>query len=65
MTKTARRYRNKIDHGQDSEIEEELEKVHAHQSYYHILARMLILAKLGDRGTAWRGELFVPAFIEE
>ncbi len=65
VSKAARRYRNKIDHGQDSEIEDELEKVHAHQSYYHILARMLILAKLGDRGTAWRGEFFVPSFTEE
>ena len=65
VTKTATRYRNKIDHGQDSDMEEELEKVHAHQSYYHILARLLILAKLGDRGTAWRGEIFTPSFTED
>lgn len=64
VTKAARRFRNRIDHGQDSEIGEELEKVHAHQSYYHVLARMLILAKLGYRGTAWRGKFFVPSFTD-
>ena len=65
VTKTATRYRNKIDHGQDGSIEEELEKVYAHQSYYHILARRLILAKLGDRGTAGRGEPYAPSFTEK
>ena len=65
VAKTATKYRNKIDHGQDSDIVEELEKIHAHQSYYHILARMLILAKLGDRGIAWRGEIYTPSFTEK
>ena len=65
VTRTATRYRNKIDHGQDSDITEETERVHAHQSYYHNLARLLILAKLGDRGTALRGEFYTPSFIEK
>ena len=65
VTRTATRYRNKIDHGQDSDIAEETGRVHAHQSYYHDLARLLILAKLGDRGTAWRGEFYTPSFIEK
>ena len=65
VTKRATRYRNKIDHGQDSDIEGQVEKVYAHQSYSHILARLLILAKLGDRGTAWRGEFYTPSFAEK
>ena len=65
VTRTATRYRNKIDHGQDSDIAEETGKVHAHQSYYHNLARLLILAKLGDRGTAWRGQIYAPSFTEK
>ena len=65
VMKTATKYRNKIDHGQDSDIVEETAKVYAHQSYYHILARLLILAKLGDRSTAWRGEIYTPSFTEK
>ena len=65
VTRTATRYRNKIDHGQDSNIAEETEKVYAHQSYYHNLARLLILAKLGDRGIAGRGEIYAPSFTEK
>ncbi len=65
VTRRGTKYRNKIDHGQDSDMEEEMEKVYAHQSYSHILARLLILAKLGDRGTAWRGEFYTPSFTEK
>ena len=65
VTKTATKYRNRIDHGQDTDFEEEMEKVYAHQSYYHILARLLILAKLGDHGTAWRGEVYTLSFTEK
>ena len=65
VMKTATKYRNKIDHGQDSDIAEETERVYAHQSNYHNLARLLILAKLGDRSTSGRGEIYTPSFTEK
>ena len=60
----ARKYRNDIDHGHGGRIGEIVQDVVNCQMYYHDLARLLILAKLGDRGRNARGNPYGPRFIE-
>ena len=60
----ARKYRNDIDHGQGGRMSEVVQDVVCCQMYYHDLARLLILAKLGDRGRNARGNPYGPNFME-
>lgn len=60
----ARKYRNDIDHGHGGRIGEVVQDVVGCQMYYQDLARLLILAKLGDRGRNARGNPYGPRFIE-
>ena len=60
----ARKYRNDIDHGQGGRMGEIVRDVVGCQMYYHGLARLLILARLGDRGCDARGNPYGPNFVE-
>ena len=60
----ARKYRNDIDHGQGGRMGEIVRDVVGCQMYYHGLARLLILARLGDRGCDARGNPYGPSFVE-
>ena len=65
IIKKAWAYRNAIEHGRGGSVETELQCVAVCQMHYQNLARLLILAKLGDRDTDqrghWAGPLFEPA----
>ena len=56
-------YRNRIDHGQGGATGIQTQEMIDCQMYCHNLARHLILAKLGDRGTRSRGLGTGPKFI--
>ena len=58
-------YRNAIGHGLGGSVETEIQCVAACQMYYQNLARLLILAKLGDRDTDQRGNWVGPVFLSE
>ena len=65
VIRKAGKYRNDIDHGMAGNIGTEIQSVAACQMYYQNLARLLILAKLGDRDTDQRGNWAGPIFIEK
>jgi len=57
-------YRNDIDHGRGGNIEGREQIVVNCQMHHHNLARLLILAKLGNHDRDARGHLTGPRFIE-
>ena len=59
----ANRYRNRIDHGRGGAEGIQTQEMVDYQMYCHNLARYLILAQLGDRGTYERGFRTGPKFI--
>ena len=63
--KKAWAYRNAIEHGRGGSVETEIQCVAACQMHYQNLARLLILAKLGDRDTNQRGHWAGPLFQSE
>ena len=61
----ASKLRNRIDHGLAGNIDAgERKSIIAYQQYMHNLARLLILAKLGDRKAESRGSFYSPRFKE-
>ena len=58
------KYRNGIGHGRGGDLAIDMKKIIAHRMYCHDLARLLLLAKLGDHGRDARGNLYSPGFIE-
>ena len=62
VEKKARGYRNDIDHGRGGNILGRSQEVVDCGMYYTNLARLLILAKLGDRNRDARGNLTGPSF---
>ena len=56
-------YRNRIDHGQGGTTGLQTQQMVDCQMYCHNLARLLILAQLGDRGTYQSGYPSGPKFI--
>ena len=65
VVKKATNLRNDIDHGRGGNLEDHAQVVVAHGMYYQDLARLLILAKLGDRGRNGRGNIYGPTFTEK
>lgn len=57
-------FRNDIDHGRGGNIGERTQAIVALRMYCHNLARLLILAKLGDRDRDARGNFYGPDFID-
>lgn len=64
IIKTAANYRNDIDHGRGGNIAEHGQSVVDCWMHHHNLARLLILAKLGNRARNARGYLTGPKFSE-
>ena len=64
IIKKASKYRNYIDHGSGGIIEGDVQEIIDCRMHHHNLARLLILAKLGDRGRDARGCLAEPMFTE-
>ena len=62
--KTTARWRNDIDHGRGAKIEGHGQTVVDCQLHHHNLARLLILAKLGNRDRDARGHLTGPNFTQ-
>ena len=61
----ASQFRHRIGHGQAGNVDtDDMQRIIAHQQYMHNLARLLILAKLGNRNTDARGSFFSPTFKE-
>ena len=60
--KVATEYRNDIDHGRGRNIEGQEQDVINHRMHHHNLARLLILAKMGNRNRDARGSLVGPVF---
>ena len=58
-------YRNAIEHGRGGSIQTEAQSIVGCQMHYQNLARLLILAKLGDRDTDQRGNWAGPIFIDK
>ena len=63
MIKVTAGWRNDIDHGRGGNIEGHGQSVVNYQMHHHNLARLLILAKLGNRNRDARGYLTGPKFI--
>ena len=61
----AGKYRNAIEHGRGGSIETEIQSIAACQMHHQNLARLLILAKLGNRDTDQRGNWAGPIFIDK
>ena len=62
--KVAAEYRNDVDHGRGRNIEGHEQSVIDHRMHHHNLARLLILAKLGNRNRNARGCFAGPVFLE-
>ena len=63
MTKKAAGYRNDLDHGRGGNVEGHGQDVVDCWMHHHNLARLLILAKLGNRGRSARGNITGPKFF--
>ena len=64
VAKKAADYRNDIDHGRGGNVGEHMQDVVGYTMYHQGLARLLILASLGDRGRDARGNFYSPTFVE-
>ena len=60
----ARTLRNDIDHGRGGNIGDHAQAVVALRAYCHDLARLLILAKLGNRDRDAGGTFYGPNFVD-
>ena len=60
----ATKLRNAVDHGRGGNLANNAQSVVALGMYYHNLARFLLLAKLGYRGSDARGSFYSPSFVE-
>ena len=64
VSNNATKLRNAIDHSRGGNVANNAQSVAALGLYYHNLARFLLLAKLGYRGSDARGSFYSPSFVE-